>query len=161
MCSTGVSGAPRSASYCSGTVPASMLSFPLVRIHQRPLVSGRSKRYRSRNSSRYRFPDQRRRCAGGSAEGGDRNCALPQSTAVPALRDGSLVRVLPDYRLQPLTVYVLYASRRHLHARMRTFVDFLREFIPQLREADEGVLRDIARTSRLAISTREYDSRTQ
>jgi DNA-binding transcriptional LysR family regulator len=73
--------------------------------------------------------------------------ALPLSTAVSALRDGSLVRVLPEYRLQPLTAYALYASRRHLDARMRTFVEFLREFIPQLLEADEAVLHDMARTS--------------
>jgi hypothetical protein len=44
---------------------------------------------------------------------------------------------------------------------MRTFVEFLREFIPQLLEADEAVLRDMARTSRLAISPGESHPRTQ
>ena len=87
--------------------------------------------------------------------------ALPVSAAVSALRNGSLVRVLPDYRLQPLTAYALYPSRRYLDARMRTFVEFLREFIPQLLEADEAVLRDMARTSRLAISPGESHPRTQ
>ena len=83
--------------------------------------------------------------------------ALPQSTAIPALRDGSLVRVLPDHRLQPLTAYAVYASRQHLDVKIGTLVDFLREFIPQLLEADEAVLRDMTRTSRRATSTREYD----
>jgi len=37
--------------------------------------------------------------------------ALPTSTALPALRDGTLVRVMPGYRLQPLDFFALYSSR--------------------------------------------------
>ena len=53
---------------------------------------------------------------------------------------GALVRVLPDYRLQKLTVYTLYASRQYLDAKIRTFVDFLRECVPELLAADEAAL---------------------
>ncbi|QBQ98898.1 LysR family transcriptional regulator [Paraburkholderia pallida] len=67
--------------------------------------------------------------------------SLPMSSAVPALRNGSLLRVLPDYRLQQLTVYAMYASRQYLDAKIRTFVDFLKESIPQVLAADEAALR--------------------
>ncbi len=67
--------------------------------------------------------------------------SLPMSTAVPALASGALVRVLPEYRLQKLTVYTLYASRQYLDAKIRTFVDFLRECVPEMLAADEAALR--------------------
>jgi DNA-binding transcriptional LysR family regulator len=66
--------------------------------------------------------------------------ALPMSTAVPAMRNGSLLRVLPEYRLQKLTVYAMYASRQFLDAKIRTFVDFLKESIPEALAADEAAL---------------------
>ncbi|MFB9123479.1 LysR family transcriptional regulator [Paraburkholderia dipogonis] len=66
--------------------------------------------------------------------------ALPMATALPALRSGALIRVLPDYQLQKLTAYVLYASRQYLDAKIRTFVDFLREFVPQALAADKAAL---------------------
>lgn len=70
--------------------------------------------------------------------------ALPMSTAVSALRDGSLARVLPAYRLQPLTAYALYTSRRYLDAKIRTFVEFLQDFIPTMLEAHGADLREAA-----------------
>ncbi|MFP3608347.1 LysR substrate-binding domain-containing protein [Paraburkholderia sp. SIMBA_053] len=36
--------------------------------------------------------------------------ALPSYAAVPALKDGSLVRVLPQYSLQKMNIYVLYPA---------------------------------------------------
>ncbi|WP_261539671.1 LysR family transcriptional regulator [Burkholderia multivorans] len=66
--------------------------------------------------------------------------ALPMSTALPAFASGALVRVLPEYRLQKLTVYTLYASRQYLDAKIRTFVDFLRECVPEMLAADEAAL---------------------
>ncbi|WP_175884683.1 LysR family transcriptional regulator [Burkholderia sp. BCC0044] len=66
--------------------------------------------------------------------------SLPMSAALPALASGALVRVLPDYRLQKLTVYTLYASRQYLDAKIRTFVDFLRECVPEMLAADEAAL---------------------
>jgi len=69
--------------------------------------------------------------------------AVPMSTAVSGLRDGSLARVLPDYRLQPLTAYALYTSRRYLDAKIKTFVEILQDVIPQMLEAYEADLRDM------------------
>jgi DNA-binding transcriptional LysR family regulator len=62
------------------------------------------------------------------------------ATALPALRSGALIRVLPDYHLQKLTAYVLYASRQYLDAKIRTFVEFLREFVPEALMADQAAL---------------------
>jgi DNA-binding transcriptional LysR family regulator len=66
--------------------------------------------------------------------------ALPISSALAALRSGALVRVLPEYQLQKLTVYALYASRRYLDAKIRTFIDFLREAIPRALSEDEAAV---------------------
>lgn len=70
--------------------------------------------------------------------------AVPMATAAAALRDGSLVRVLPGYRLQPLTAYALYTSRRYLDAKIKTFVEHLRDFIPQTLASHEASLNSIA-----------------
>lgn len=41
------------------------------------------------------------------------------------LRAGTLVRVLPEYRLPDIDVLALYPSRRHLSAKVRAAIDFL------------------------------------
>jgi DNA-binding transcriptional LysR family regulator len=41
------------------------------------------------------------------------------------LREGKLVRVLPEYRLPDIDILALYPSRRHLSARVRVMIDFL------------------------------------
>jgi DNA-binding transcriptional LysR family regulator len=40
---------------------------------------------------------------------------------------GDLVPLLPGWRLPDIDVLALYASRRHLSAKVRTMVDFLAE----------------------------------
>ncbi|TDV07875.1 LysR family transcriptional regulator [Paraburkholderia caballeronis] len=65
---------------------------------------------------------------------------LPVPVALPGLTDGSLVRVLPTLRLQTLNIYALYASRRYLDAKIRTFVEFLRDSVPvTLAEQEEAL----------------------
>lgn len=56
--------------------------------------------------------------------------ALPFYSALEALADGSLVRVLPQHKLFNLGVYALYPSRQYLDAKIRTWVEFLREYLP-------------------------------
>jgi DNA-binding transcriptional LysR family regulator len=63
--------------------------------------------------------------------------ALPISSAIPALKSGSLIRVLPGYQLHKLTAYVLYPSRQYLSAKIGTFVEFLREVVPRALAADQ------------------------
>jgi DNA-binding transcriptional LysR family regulator len=63
------------------------------------------------------------------------------SSALPALRAGTLVRVLPQYTMQELTVYALYPSRQYLDAKIRTWVEYLREALPVTLAADAESLR--------------------
>ncbi|PLZ04075.1 LysR family transcriptional regulator [Burkholderia sp. WAC0059] len=79
---------------------------------------------------------------------------LPLPVALPGLMDGTLVRVLPDHRLQKLNVYALYASRRYLDAKIRTFVDFLRERVPLLLAEHEATLASVAGFDGKAASAR-------
>jgi DNA-binding transcriptional LysR family regulator len=51
----------------------------------------------------------------------------PLTGMAPALADGRLVAVLPDYRAAPMPVTLLYPSRRHLSKRARVFMDWLAE----------------------------------
>ncbi|ALE55149.1 LysR family transcriptional regulator [Paraburkholderia fungorum] len=55
---------------------------------------------------------------------------LPVSVALPGLRDGTLERVLPQYRLRANNIYALYASRQYVDAKIKTFIEFLRETVP-------------------------------
>ncbi|HKY03019.1 MAG TPA: LysR substrate-binding domain-containing protein, partial [Burkholderiales bacterium] len=45
----------------------------------------------------------------------------------PQLAKGTLVRVLPEWRTDPLPVYVMYPQNRHLSAKVRVFVDWVAE----------------------------------
>ncbi|MNZ36321.1 HTH-type transcriptional regulator DmlR [compost metagenome] len=66
--------------------------------------------------------------------------ALPVYSALQSLQDGSLVRVLPGHTLYPLGVYALYPSRQYLDAKIRTWVEFLRDRLPARLAADEQQL---------------------
>lgn len=58
-------------------------------------------------------------------------CILPSYLAAPALASGLLKRVLPQFELRSSTVYAVYSSRRFLDAKIKTWVDFLKEQVPQ------------------------------
>lgn len=70
--------------------------------------------------------------------------ALPVYSAIGGLRDGSLVRVLPQYRLYKLNVYALYPSRQYLDAKIRTWVEFLRDTLPERLKVDEDNLQELS-----------------
>ncbi|OJT49261.1 LysR family transcriptional regulator [Pseudomonas moraviensis] len=63
----------------------------------------------------------------------------PIASAVDGLREGSLVRVLPEYRLEELNLYAIYPSRKFVDAKTKTWVDFLKQSIPELLASDEKV----------------------
>jgi DNA-binding transcriptional LysR family regulator len=65
---------------------------------------------------------------------------LPTLAIRSALRTGSLVRVLPDYHLQELNVYAVYASRQYLDAKIRTWVQFARKWITEAIRVDDIVI---------------------
>jgi DNA-binding transcriptional LysR family regulator len=62
---------------------------------------------------------------------------LPLWTALPWLRDGTLTRVLPAYRLGEMQIHALYVSRQFLDAKIRSWIDLLRESIPEMLDDDE------------------------
>jgi DNA-binding transcriptional LysR family regulator len=41
------------------------------------------------------------------------------------VRAGRLVEVMPGYHMPPVDILAIYASRRHLSAKVRVMVDFL------------------------------------
>jgi DNA-binding transcriptional LysR family regulator len=49
----------------------------------------------------------------------------PTFSAAPALANGTLVPVLPDWQPQGLGIHGIYTSRQHLSATLRTMLDFL------------------------------------
>lgn len=51
----------------------------------------------------------------------------PDFIVAPELQSGALVRVLADYTLARSPISAVYPSRRHLSAKVRTFVDYLAE----------------------------------
>jgi DNA-binding transcriptional LysR family regulator len=70
--------------------------------------------------------------------------ALPTLTIRQAFRAGSLVRVLPSYHLQQLNIYAVYASRQYLDAKIKTCVEFLKEWVANaLAEDDAAFIRPI------------------
>jgi DNA-binding transcriptional LysR family regulator len=54
---------------------------------------------------------------------------IPQPMALDALRGGRLKVLLPEHTLQGLQLFIHYASRRQLPARVRAFVDFAVELL--------------------------------
>ena len=65
---------------------------------------------------------------------------LPLYAAVDGLRNGTLVRVLPDRTLQKMNIYALYASRKFTDAKVRTWVDLLRAHLPGVIARDKALL---------------------
>jgi DNA-binding transcriptional LysR family regulator len=65
---------------------------------------------------------------------------LPISSIGSQLASGRLVRVLPGYRLDELNVYALYPSRQYLDAKIRTWIEFLKEELPPELAADLAML---------------------
>lgn len=51
----------------------------------------------------------------------------PDFIVGPDVRAGRLVPILTEFEPAPLIIYVVYPSRRHLSAKVRTFADFLVE----------------------------------
>lgn len=57
---------------------------------------------------------------------------LPHYLVDDAIKDGTLVHILPDYRLADRWVYAVYAHRQSLPGKLRAFLDFISERAPEL-----------------------------
>ncbi|AFQ50685.1 LysR family transcriptional regulator [Burkholderia cepacia] len=75
---------------------------------------------------------------------------LPLYSAIDALHDGTLVRVLPGHILQKMNVYALYPSRRFVDAKVRTWVEMLRAQVPGMIARDVEMLNAIDREPQAA-----------
>jgi len=71
---------------------------------------------------------------------------IPLYSAIRWLRSGELVWLLPEYTAQTMNLYALYPSRQYLDAKIRTWVEFLRDELPSTLAADQAELRRFART---------------
>lgn len=67
-------------------------------------------------------------------------CLLPNFVAAHAMRDGSLVRLLPAWQLHERSLYALYSSRRFLDAKIRTWIEFLKSELPRILARDSADL---------------------
>lgn len=52
---------------------------------------------------------------------------LPEWLAAAALADNSLVQVMPEFSFPPQGVYAVYLDAQHVPAKVRAFIDFLRQ----------------------------------
>ena len=51
---------------------------------------------------------------------------------------------LPHYRLHEKSIYALYPSRRFLDAKVKTWVEFLKQEIPKVLEGHQAIVDDPA-----------------
>lgn len=61
------------------------------------------------------------------ARAGSGVALLPEWLVKEAIAQGELVHLLPDYRFIRQGVYAIYPDAQHVPARVRTFIDFLRQ----------------------------------
>jgi DNA-binding transcriptional LysR family regulator len=59
----------------------------------------------------------------------------------PDLQQGTLVELLPDYRLPDIDILAMYPSRRHLSAKVRVMIDFLAQAFAGTAPWDRQILR--------------------
>ncbi|MFL9922169.1 LysR family transcriptional regulator [Paraburkholderia fungorum] len=69
--------------------------------------------------------------------------SVPVYAAIDGLRTGALVRVLPEYTLQRINIYAIYASRRYVDAKIRTWIEFIRDYLPRAIAKDEATLKEL------------------
>jgi DNA-binding transcriptional LysR family regulator len=59
-------------------------------------------------------------------------------SAIDDIREGRLVRILPEYRLQKLNVYAVYPSRQYIDAKITTFLEHLGLTLSSALEDEES-----------------------
>lgn len=70
---------------------------------------------------------------------------LPIYTAMRGLRSGELAWILPDYTSRALGVYAIHPSRSYPDAKVRLWVEMLREQLPSTLMQNESELRQFSR----------------
>lgn len=77
-----------------------------------------------------------------AAEAGLGVCLMPDYVSMASYLNGSLVRLLPQYRLNEKSIYALYPSRRFLDAKVKTWVEFLKKEIPKVLDEHHAIVND-------------------
>ena len=62
----------------------------------------------------------------------------PRYSATPLIAAGALVELLPDFKPQAMGIYGIYASRQHMPAVLRAFLDFLVAWFAQRPDWQEA-----------------------
>jgi DNA-binding transcriptional LysR family regulator len=62
---------------------------------------------------------------------------IPIYSAISGLRNGELAWVLPEYSSQEMGLYAMYLSRQYVDAKIRSWVDYLRDTMPAKLAADQ------------------------
>jgi DNA-binding transcriptional LysR family regulator len=70
---------------------------------------------------------------------------LPVYAALEGLADGSLIRVLPEHTLQRIKIYAVHPSRRFTDAKIRTWIEALKECVPSMLANDTASLREVSK----------------
>ncbi|GAB7538968.1 LysR family transcriptional regulator [Burkholderia sp. 22PA0099] len=66
---------------------------------------------------------------------------LPVYSVIDAMRAGDIVRVMPEYRSSKRTISALYSSRHYIDAKIRTWLDFLRDEIGAAQRIEQEAFR--------------------
>jgi DNA-binding transcriptional LysR family regulator len=77
---------------------------------------------------------------------------VPVYVALERLFNGSLVRVLPDCISQKMNIYAIHPSRKYVDAKTRTWIQFLREYLPVVTARDVRQLEAHAATGMASAS---------
>lgn len=77
----------------------------------------------------------------------------PIASAAEGLSAGTLVRVLPDYHLEELSLFAIYPSRKFVDAKIKTWLDFLKNAIPEMLAFDEKVAGSARKSVRRTMTT--------
>lgn len=64
-------------------------------------------------------------------EGGGGIGCLPSYVIAPALRDGTLMLVLPEWRRAPIDIHAVFPSHHRMSAKLRSFIDALNAHLQQ------------------------------
>ncbi len=59
--------------------------------------------------------------------------AINKVIASPYVQEGRLIEILSDYKLSFPNIYAIYPSRKHLSSNVRTFINFIRPRLAQLK----------------------------
>src|SRR3989338_8935597 len=73
---------------------------------------------------------------------------LPTYLAAPLIHDGRLVPLLTQYRPMEMSIYAVYASRKHMSSALRALLDFLAERFAPEPAWDSPSPLDVNRASR-------------